>query len=78
MDCRYLTRSGRTGYIASADGSGVLEEPLPPKPTAAEIQEILTGQGPMPAGFEVQRRRRFLGGRKPGNHGAYVYNGACQ
>lgn len=73
MDCRYLTRSGRTGYIASADGSGVLEEPLPPKPTAAEIQEILTGQGPMPAGFEVQRRRRFLGGRKPGNHGAYVY-----
>lgn len=72
MDCRYLTRSGRTGYIASADGSGVLEEPLPPKPTAAEMRMILTAGGSA-LGFEVQRRRRFLGGRKPGNHGAYVY-----
>lgn len=72
MDYRYLTRSGRTGYIASADGSGVLEEPLPPKPTAAEMRMILTAGGSA-LGFEVQRRRRFLGGRKPGNHGAYVY-----
>lgn len=72
MDYRYLTRSGRTGYIASADGSGVLEDPLPPKPTAAEMRMILTAGGSA-LGFEVQRRRRFLGGRKPGNHGTYVY-----